>query len=75
MTKTTLDLKGLSCPLPVLRANKAARKMNPGDVIEVLVTDPDAPKDFEAYCETSGHQLVERRDEADCTVIVLRLVG
>ena len=73
MSKTTLDLKGLSCPLPVLRANKAVKRMNPGDLLEVFVTDADAPKDFEAYCEAAGHELVECREEGGFTALVLRL--
>ncbi len=50
-----LDVKGLACPLPVLRAKKAMRDVPPGEVLEVLATDPGAVKDFEAFCETTGH--------------------
>jgi len=68
----TLDLKGLVCPLPVLRANKAIKALAPGDVIEIEVTDPAAPADFRAYCETTGHELLECREDADVFTIVLR---
>lgn len=60
----TLDLTGLKCPLPVLRANKALRGHAAGAVIEVRATDPASAKDFPAYCQTAGHALVEAR-EAD----------
>lgn len=53
-----MDLKGLNCPLPVLRANKKMKELMPGDLLEVEVTDPAAPKDFETYSETTGHRLV-----------------
>lgn len=53
-----LDLKGLSCPLPVLKANKAIRGLNGGDVLICDVTDPAAPADFENFCESSGHEHV-----------------
>ncbi len=58
MATTELDLKGLNCPLPVLRANKKMRELAAGDVLSLLVTDPAAPKDFETYCETTGHEYV-----------------
>jgi tRNA 2-thiouridine synthesizing protein A len=67
-----LDLKGLVCPLPVLRANKAMKALAPGDVLEIEVTDPAAPADFRAYCKTAGHELLETREEADVFAIVLR---
>jgi len=60
MPKTVLDLKGLSCPLPVLRANKATKNLIPGDILVLLVTDPNAPKDIEIFCDNTGHEIVER---------------
>jgi tRNA 2-thiouridine synthesizing protein A len=57
MTKP-LDLKGLKCPLPVLRAKKALKGMTPGALLEVLATDPGSVKDFQAFCETTGDEMV-----------------
>jgi tRNA 2-thiouridine synthesizing protein A len=54
-----LDLQGLRCPLPVLRAQKALRSLAPGACIVVLATDPGAVKDFAAFAEASGHRLLE----------------
>ena len=69
---TTLDVKGLACPLPVLRANKAMRPLAAGDQLTVLATDPQAPADFVNFCETTGHILL-RSDEVDGVfTIVLR---
>ena len=53
-----LDLKGLKCPLPVLRAKKALKSMLPGAVLEVLSTDPGSVKDFHAFCKTTGDDMV-----------------
>jgi tRNA 2-thiouridine synthesizing protein A len=53
-----LDLKGLKCPLPVLRAKKALKSMTPGAVLEILATDPGSVKDFHAFCETTGDDMV-----------------
>lgn len=59
-----LDVKGLACPLPVLRAKKAMREVPAGAVLEVHATDPGAVKDFEAFCETTGHTLVASAEDA-----------
>jgi tRNA 2-thiouridine synthesizing protein A len=58
MADQTLDVTGLNCPLPILRARKALKNMGPGATLEVLATDPGAVKDFEAFCRTTGNQLV-----------------
>ncbi|MEL0107279.1 MAG: sulfurtransferase TusA family protein [Rhodospirillales bacterium] len=71
MARTVLDVKGLLCPLPVLRANKALRPLSAGDELEVLTTDPAATADFEAFCETTGHTIVTSHEDDDVFVIVL----
>ncbi len=57
-TSKTLDAKGLSCPLPVLKARRAMQELKPGEILEVLATDPAAPKDFLNFCEVGGHQMM-----------------
>ena len=68
----TLDAKGLKCPLPVLRARKAIKEVPAGGILEVLATDPSAPEDFVNFCETTGHELLENRQDGD--VYVLRIL-
>jgi tRNA 2-thiouridine synthesizing protein A len=68
----TIDLKGLSCPLPVLRVRKRMTELAKGDVARVLATDPGAPRDIEAYCKTSGNAFLGARDEAGVFIIELR---
>ena len=58
MTTHTLDAKDLTCPLPVLRARKAMKHLAPGDILEVAATDPAAVRDFPAFCEATGNELV-----------------
>jgi tRNA 2-thiouridine synthesizing protein A len=53
--ETVLDTRGLSCPLPVLRARKALREVAPGGLLHVLATDPAAVDDFRAFCGEAGH--------------------
>jgi len=58
-----LDATGLNCPLPILRCKKAMNGMEAGEVIKVIATDPGAVKDFEAYCNQTGHELLSSGDE------------
>ena len=71
-TPTVLDVKGLNCPLPVLRANKAIKPLPAGGLLEIHATDPGTVGDFKAYCETTGHQLVESREEEGVYSFVIR---
>jgi len=58
----TLDVQGMSCPMPVLRANRALRGMPPGAVLRVLVTDRAALADFAVFCQETGHTLLSKHD-------------
>ena len=59
MADVTLDTSGLACPIPILKAKKALATMAAGATLEVLATDPAAPKDFEAFCRATGNGLLE----------------
>ena len=59
MADQVLDVKGLNCPLPILRAKKALKDMPTGATLQVLATDPGAVKDFEAFSRSTGHELME----------------
>lgn len=59
MAEVILDTKGLSCPLPILKARKALRQMTAGQTLEVLSNDPVAPENFRDFCASSGHELLE----------------
>ncbi len=71
-TNAVLDVRGLKCPLPVLRANKAMKARAAGDILEVLATDPAAPQDFVSFCETTGHQLLESRESEGVFTMIVR---
>lgn len=62
--KLTLDAKGLSCPLPVVKARLEIDKLAAGEVLEVWATDPGSVADFDNWAKMSGHELLESR-EAD----------
>ena len=63
MADQVLDAKGLNCPLPILRAKKALKDVPIGGTLQVLATDPGAVKDFEAFCRTTGNDLVESKSD------------
>jgi len=54
-----LDVKGLNCPMPLLKAKKAINEMAGGEKIKVLATDPGSVRDFELFAKQSGHQLLD----------------
>lgn len=72
MSETVLDVKGLSCPLPVLRANKALRGMAAGERLRVLATDRAAVADFQAFCRETGHALIAQGEEAGVFSFTIR---
>lgn len=59
-----LDVRGLDCPLPILRAKKALTEIKSGKVLRILATDPGSVKDFEAFARQTGNQLLSHA-EAD----------
>lgn len=58
----TLDLKGLSCPLPIVKTAQAIKDLAPGEFIEALATDPGSVADFKAWCTTTRNELVEQSE-------------
>jgi len=72
MADQLLDVKGLNCPLPILRAKKALKDVPTGGTLEVLATDPGAVKDFEAFCRTTGNQLLESKSENNVFSFVIK---
>ena len=59
MANQLLDAKGLNCPLPILKAKKALKDVPAGGTLEVLATDPGSVADFQAFCRTTGNELLE----------------
>ena len=72
MSETLLDVKGMNCPLPVLRANRALRSLAPGARLRVLATDRAAVADFQAFCRETGHALLAWSEEAGVFSFVIR---
>jgi len=68
----SLDLKGLSCPLPIVKTAKAMKELRPGDLVEVFATDPGSVPDFRAWSKSTRNELVEQTVEDGVYRFVLR---
>ncbi|GAB1374936.1 sulfurtransferase TusA family protein [Bacteroidales bacterium] len=60
--KMTLDCKGLSCPMPMMKIAKAMKELKSGEVLEILGTDPGTKTDLPSWCEKTGNELLESSD-------------
>ena len=54
-----MDLKGLACPMPVVKVSKGIKEVEVGQVIEAVTTDPGSLTDFPAWARTSGNEIVD----------------
>lgn len=54
-----MDLKGLPCPIPIVKVSKGIKEVEVGQVIEAISTDPGALADFPAWAKTSGNEILE----------------
>ena len=73
MPTRILDVRGLSCPLPILRAKKNLSDLRAGETLQILLTDPSSLKDFEALCQTCGHSLESWTEENGIYTILLKI--
>ncbi len=72
MSETLLDVKGMNCPMPVLKANRALRGLPGGARLRVLATDRAAVADFQAFCRETGHALLAWSEEAGTYSFLIR---
>ena len=61
MADQEMDLRGLNCPIPVMRMKKKLQTMSSGQTLRVLASDPGSIPDFKAYVKTSGDTLLESK--------------
>jgi tRNA 2-thiouridine synthesizing protein A len=71
MFDVELDARRLVCPLPILRTKKSLSAMSSGQVLRILATDKETPKDFEVFCRQTGNELLssEEQDGEYCFLI------
>lgn len=60
--KVSIDTKGLSCPMPLMKLAKAMKGLQSGEVLEMYGTDPGTKSDLPKWCEKSGNSLLETEE-------------
>ena len=66
-----IDTRGLSCPMPLVKARQALMVLDSGATVCVLATDPASRRDFADFTEATGHQLLEVREHEGVLWLVL----
>ena len=67
-----LDTRGLHCPLPILKAKKALADMLKGQLLRVVSTDPGSNRDFQAFAQQTGNDLMGQFVEGKDFVHILK---
>ena len=69
-----MDLKGLPCPMPVVKISKGIKEVEVGQVVEAVTSDPGALADFPAWAKTSGNEILKTdQDNGEITFYIKRL--
>lgn len=72
MVDMVLDVQGMNCPMPILKAKKALDSVPPGGLLKILATDPGSVEDFNSFCRTTGHELMESGEEDGVYTYVIK---
>lgn len=60
-----LDLRGLNCPLPILKTKKALTTLKSGQILKIIGTDPGSPKEFQMFDRLAGFQLLTIEEQGE----------
>lgn len=71
----TLDCRGLQCPMPVIKTAQAIKTIEPGQVLELLATDPGVEPDMKAWTGRTGNELLGIEQSGDVFRVLIRRVG
>ncbi len=75
MTEITqeLDLKGLNCPLPILRIKQTISRMESGEVLKVVGTEPGTERELKIFCKQGGHDYLDYQENGSEFIYVIRI--
>lgn len=73
MSHHQLDARRLLCPMPVIRTQNKVNELQPGDVLEVVCTDPGALNDIPAWCRINGHKVIATGKTGTEVIITLEV--
>jgi tRNA 2-thiouridine synthesizing protein A len=68
----TVDARGLSCPMPIVKTAQAVKPLPSGAVVELLATDAGSIKDVAAWCRATGNELIEQTADGAVYHFVIR---
>jgi tRNA 2-thiouridine synthesizing protein A len=68
----TIDARGLSCPMPIVKTAQATKALPSGAVVELLATDAGSIKDVAAWCRATGNELIEQTSDGAVYRFVIR---
>ncbi|HXX57924.1 MAG TPA: sulfurtransferase TusA family protein [Thermodesulfovibrionales bacterium] len=71
----SIDLKGLNCPMPVLKTKKALDSMQPGQVLFVEATDKGSKADIQAMLKRTGNELLEMDEKENILTFFIKKLG
>ncbi len=72
MQEHVVDMRGLQCPMPVLKTDKVLEGMRPGEVLRVITTDPATKRDIPALVRRLGDELLGIEEEDDMITFIIR---
>jgi tRNA 2-thiouridine synthesizing protein A len=67
-----MDLKGLPCPMPVVKISKGIKEVQVGQIVQAITSDPGALADFPAWAKTSGNEILKTEQEGKITNFYIR---
>ena len=67
-----MDLKGVACPMPVIKVSQQIKKMQIGQVLAAETTDPGAHADFPAWAKTTGNEIVATEKKDSVTIFFIK---
>ncbi|MFX0068004.1 MAG: sulfurtransferase TusA family protein [Promethearchaeota archaeon] len=67
-----LDVRGLNCPVPLLKTRREIMRIGIGQILEVLSTDKGSKLDIPSWAEVTGHEIAAIKDEGDFVRIYVK---
>jgi tRNA 2-thiouridine synthesizing protein A len=67
-----MDLKGLACPMPVVKVSKGIKEIEVGQVLRAITSDPGALTDFPAWAKTSGNEIIKTESQDKETAFYIK---
>ncbi|MEJ2416030.1 MAG: sulfurtransferase TusA family protein [Exilibacterium sp.] len=68
----SLDASGLACPMPLLKAKQGLNTLNRGETLKVIATDPGSVRDFRAFAQLSGNELISFVESDNHYIYILK---